>query len=193
MRRFLVCVLLCSSYYQRCSRHAKRNESCLEQASPGNEGESPTRECRCPAKSRIEACRLGGQISIRATDSATGLQGVRKVVLVSCERSRSSGSLVRFQLFIAPAERSYGRWREIRTPIGIESWRTTSIGFANGLDKFLSVPKQPLVATSGAWSANEVIAQNSAVDRSHRIRMDLSIGHEFHRCRAGSDLNLSEP
>jgi CubicO group peptidase (beta-lactamase class C family) len=45
---------------------------------------------------------------------------------------------------------------EIRTPIGIGSWRTTSNGFANGLDKFLSVPEQPLVATSGAWSANDV-------------------------------------
>ena len=45
---------------------------------------------------------------------------------------------------------------EIRTPIGIGSWRKTRNGFANGLDKFLSVPEQPLVAASGAWSANDV-------------------------------------
>ncbi len=45
---------------------------------------------------------------------------------------------------------------EIKTPIGIGSWRKTRNGFANGLDKFLSVPEQPFVATSGAWSANDV-------------------------------------
>ena len=45
---------------------------------------------------------------------------------------------------------------EIKTPIGIGSWRKTRNGFANGLDKFLSVPDQPFVATSGAWSANDV-------------------------------------
>ncbi|HEV2828606.1 MAG TPA: serine hydrolase [Pyrinomonadaceae bacterium] len=45
---------------------------------------------------------------------------------------------------------------EIRTPIGIGSWRKTPNGFANGIDKFLTVPAQPLVAASGAWSANDV-------------------------------------
>jgi len=45
---------------------------------------------------------------------------------------------------------------EIRTPLGIGSWRKTSNGFANGLDKSLSVPEQPLVAASGAWSSNDV-------------------------------------
>jgi CubicO group peptidase (beta-lactamase class C family) len=45
---------------------------------------------------------------------------------------------------------------EIRTPIGIGSWRKSRNGFTNGLDKFLSVPEQPLLAASGAWSANDV-------------------------------------
>jgi hypothetical protein len=45
---------------------------------------------------------------------------------------------------------------EIRTLIGIGSWRKAPNGFANGLDKFLTVPAQPLVAASGAWSANDV-------------------------------------
>jgi CubicO group peptidase (beta-lactamase class C family) len=45
---------------------------------------------------------------------------------------------------------------EIRTPIGIGSWRKNPNGFANGLDKFLTVPDPPLVAASGAWSANDV-------------------------------------
>jgi CubicO group peptidase (beta-lactamase class C family) len=45
---------------------------------------------------------------------------------------------------------------EIRTPIGIGSWSRSPSGFANGLDKFLSVPEQPFVAASGAWSSNNV-------------------------------------
>src|SRR6185369_8886180 len=45
---------------------------------------------------------------------------------------------------------------EIYTPVGIGSWRKTPNGFANGLDKSLSVPEQPLVAASGAWSSSDV-------------------------------------
>jgi CubicO group peptidase (beta-lactamase class C family) len=45
---------------------------------------------------------------------------------------------------------------ETRTPIGIGSWSKTTNGFTNGIDKFLTVPAQPLVAASGAWSANDV-------------------------------------
>ena len=45
---------------------------------------------------------------------------------------------------------------ETQTPIGIGSWRKTQNGFADGVDKFLSVPDPPLVAASGAWSANDV-------------------------------------
>src|SRR5258706_5505774 len=49
---------------------------------------------------------------------------------------------------------------EIYTPVGIGSWRKTPNGFANGLDKSLSVPAQPLVAAGGAWSANDVFNLN---------------------------------
>jgi CubicO group peptidase (beta-lactamase class C family)/predicted glycoside hydrolase/deacetylase ChbG (UPF0249 family) len=42
---------------------------------------------------------------------------------------------------------------EVRTPVGIGSWTKTREGFANGIEKFLSVPAQPIVAASGAWSA----------------------------------------
>jgi CubicO group peptidase (beta-lactamase class C family) len=45
---------------------------------------------------------------------------------------------------------------ETVTPIGIGSWRKTPNGFADGLDKFLSVPDSPLVAASGAWPADDV-------------------------------------
>ena len=45
---------------------------------------------------------------------------------------------------------------ETRTPIGIGSWTKSPGGFANGLDQFLSVPAYPLVAASGAWTADDV-------------------------------------
>jgi beta-lactamase family protein len=45
---------------------------------------------------------------------------------------------------------------EIRTPIGIGSWAKSKDGFANGMDKFLSVPAHPLIAASGAWTAEDV-------------------------------------
>ncbi len=45
---------------------------------------------------------------------------------------------------------------ELRNPLGSGSWITSANGFAAGMDKFLSVPAQPLLATCGAWSANDV-------------------------------------
>jgi predicted glycoside hydrolase/deacetylase ChbG (UPF0249 family) len=45
---------------------------------------------------------------------------------------------------------------ETRTPIGIGSWTKSRDGFANGLDRFLSVPAHPMIAASGAWTADNV-------------------------------------
>lgn len=45
---------------------------------------------------------------------------------------------------------------ETRTPIGVGSWMKSSSGFANGLDRFLSVPERPAVAASGAWTADNI-------------------------------------
>jgi CubicO group peptidase (beta-lactamase class C family) len=44
---------------------------------------------------------------------------------------------------------------ELRTAIGINTWARSRGSFTNGLDHFLSVPESPLVATSGAWSADD--------------------------------------
>jgi CubicO group peptidase (beta-lactamase class C family) len=41
---------------------------------------------------------------------------------------------------------------ETRTPMGRNSWARSRGSFTNGLDRFLSVPENPLVAASGAWS-----------------------------------------
>jgi hypothetical protein len=52
---------------------------------------------------------------------------------------------------------------ETRTPIGIGSWTKAGEGFANGLDRFLSVPQHPLVAASGAWTADDVFTVKLAL------------------------------
>ena len=42
---------------------------------------------------------------------------------------------------------------EMRNPIGINNWSRSRGTFTNGLDGFLSVPENPLIATSGAWTS----------------------------------------
>jgi hypothetical protein len=44
---------------------------------------------------------------------------------------------------------------ETRTPLAFNLWSKSKGSFANGLDKFLSVPTDPLIAASGAWSADD--------------------------------------
>jgi CubicO group peptidase (beta-lactamase class C family) len=44
----------------------------------------------------------------------------------------------------------------IKTPVGMGSWQKNPDDFTNGLDQFLSVLSHPLVAASGAWSADDV-------------------------------------
>jgi hypothetical protein len=45
---------------------------------------------------------------------------------------------------------------EQRNTIGLGSWSKAQNGFANGAEKFLSVPEHPLLATSGAWPTSDV-------------------------------------
>ena len=45
---------------------------------------------------------------------------------------------------------------ETRTPLGIGTWVRTPSGFANGIERMLSVPERPQVAASGAWTADSV-------------------------------------
>jgi CubicO group peptidase (beta-lactamase class C family) len=44
---------------------------------------------------------------------------------------------------------------ETRTPVGFQSWKQGRGGFANGLEKALGLPAQPLSAASGAWTADD--------------------------------------
>jgi CubicO group peptidase (beta-lactamase class C family)/predicted glycoside hydrolase/deacetylase ChbG (UPF0249 family) len=52
---------------------------------------------------------------------------------------------------------------EKRTPIGLGSWTKSRDGFANGLDRLLSVPAHPVVAASGAWTASDVFTVKLAL------------------------------
>ena len=45
---------------------------------------------------------------------------------------------------------------ETRTPLGLGQWARTGTWFANGIERMLSVPAQPQVAASGAWTADSV-------------------------------------
>lgn len=45
---------------------------------------------------------------------------------------------------------------ESRTAIGMGSWVRSRTGFANGIERLLSVPADPEVAASGAWTADSV-------------------------------------
>ena len=45
---------------------------------------------------------------------------------------------------------------ELRTPFATGAWGPATPGFANGIERFLSVPEHPLVAASGAWTADDV-------------------------------------
>jgi hypothetical protein len=47
---------------------------------------------------------------------------------------------------------------ETRTPIGIGSWKKSRDGFTSRLDRMLSVPAHPLIAASGAWTADDVFS-----------------------------------
>lgn len=43
---------------------------------------------------------------------------------------------------------------EVRMPVGMNSWARSRGSFTNGLNRALSVPENPLVAASGAWTTD---------------------------------------
>jgi hypothetical protein len=45
---------------------------------------------------------------------------------------------------------------ETRTPLGIGAWVRNASGFANGIERMLSVPERLQVAASGSWTADSV-------------------------------------
>ena len=55
---------------------------------------------------------------------------------------------------------------EMRTPFGIGTWARSRGGFLDGLDAVLSVPPNPLVAASGAWSRDSVFTLKLALTQT---------------------------
>jgi CubicO group peptidase (beta-lactamase class C family) len=73
------------------------------------------------------------------------------------------------------AVRTSGGEKRIR--IGLGSWAKSRGGFASGMDQFLSVPAEPLVAASGAWTADHVftikiVAYETPFYSTLRLRFD---------------------
>ncbi|MEW6126853.1 MAG: serine hydrolase [Acidobacteriota bacterium] len=52
---------------------------------------------------------------------------------------------------------------ETRLPIGIGSWAKSRGSFANGLERVLSVPENPLIAASGGWTGDNLFTVKLAL------------------------------
>jgi CubicO group peptidase (beta-lactamase class C family) len=85
---------------------------------------------------------LAARVSRRWYELPENDRGIRAISLDLT--SRSPALLVR------------GAAGESRTPIGLGSWVRSRTGFTNGIDQLLSVPADPEVAASGAWTADSV-------------------------------------
>lgn len=79
---------------------------------------------------------------------------------------------------------------ETRTAIGVGSWVRSRDGFANGLDRFLSVPTHPLVAASGAWTAPDTFTVKIAAYETP-FYSTLSLRFEGDRLLLDSEHNVA--
>jgi CubicO group peptidase (beta-lactamase class C family) len=79
---------------------------------------------------------------------------------------------------------------ETRTAIGLGSWARSRDGFANGLDRFLSVPAHPLVAASGAWTAPDTFTVKIAAYETP-FYSTLSLRFDGDRLRLDSEHNVA--
>ncbi|MEP7274390.1 MAG: serine hydrolase [Acidobacteriota bacterium] len=79
---------------------------------------------------------------------------------------------------------------ETRTQIGIGAWGRTGSGFANGIDRFLSVPERPAMAASGAWTADDVFTMK-LVAYETPFYSTLSFRFEGDRLLFDGDFNVA--
>ncbi|MFN2601396.1 MAG: serine hydrolase domain-containing protein [Gemmatimonadaceae bacterium] len=84
---------------------------------------------------------FAGRVSRRWYDLPENDRGIRAIAI---DFSSSPAVLVRTAA------------GETRTPIGMGSWVTSRTGFTNGIDRLLSVPANPEVAASGAWTSDSL-------------------------------------
>jgi CubicO group peptidase (beta-lactamase class C family) len=79
---------------------------------------------------------------------------------------------------------------ETRTPIGIGSWSQPGPGFANGIERMLSVPAHPLVAASGAWTAEQVFTVKLALSQTP-FSSTLTLTFHDHQLTLASQHNVA--
>jgi CubicO group peptidase (beta-lactamase class C family) len=79
---------------------------------------------------------------------------------------------------------------ETRTDIGLGSWAKSRDGFANGLERVLSVPARPLLAASGGWTAPEAFTIKIAAYETP-FYTTLNLRFEGDRLRLDSEHNVA--
>jgi CubicO group peptidase (beta-lactamase class C family) len=79
---------------------------------------------------------------------------------------------------------------ETRTPIGLGSWSKSRDGFANGLERVLSVPARPLLAASGGWTAPEAFTVKIAAYETP-FYTTVNLRFEGDRLRLESEHNVA--
>ena len=79
---------------------------------------------------------------------------------------------------------------ETRTAIGLGSWARSRDGFANGLERILSVPAHPLVAASGGWTAPDTFTVKIAAYETP-FYSTLNLRFDGDRLRLDSEHNVA--
>jgi CubicO group peptidase (beta-lactamase class C family) len=79
---------------------------------------------------------------------------------------------------------------ETRTPLGIGHWVTSRGGFTDGLGRILSVPPRPLIAASGAWTADDVFTVKLALYETP-YAATLTFRFDGDRLELDSEYNVS--
>ena len=135
-----------------CSRSwSWSGPSCCRRCRPAHCPRTSQRSVRCAAKLAALTVRmpsgrlatpLAARVSRRWYELPENDRGIRAIALDFT--SPSPAVLVRTAA------------GESRTAIGMGSWVRSRTGFTNGIDRFLSVPADPEVAASGAWTADSV-------------------------------------
>lgn len=92
---------------------------------------------------------LAAQVSGRWYEFPANIRGIRAMALEV--NSQSPALLVRTDS------------GETRTPVGIGAWAKSRGGFTSRLDRMLSVPANPQIAASGAWTADSVFSLKLAL------------------------------
>ena len=78
---------------------------------------------------------------------------------------------------------------ETRTEVGLGTWVKSRDGFANGLERILSVPARPLVAATGGWTAPDSFTVKIAAYETP-FYTTLNLRFEGDRLRLDSEHNV---